>query len=253
MDRALLLQDIESGLRKLGLKAGMYLEVHSALSSFGQVDGGAQTVVTALKNIITDQGAIIMPAFTLSKEQLLSDKDKKIGILKKLKVLPENTSETTGMGAIADAFRAGADVIVGEGRHRVAAWGAEQELNVQGFGNLHKRNGHALLIGVDIYRLSSMHYVECSLPEDIKQRFKPSDDILKTYPDDQWFVETYKPPIKAWYTIQNRAIEQNYINERKIGKAKCMFFEVNKVINLYKEALETDPYGLYGLEPSVEA
>lgn len=34
--------DIESGLRKLGLEEGQIVEVHSSLSSFGWVNGGAK-------------------------------------------------------------------------------------------------------------------------------------------------------------------------------------------------------------------
>jgi len=37
--------DIEAGLRKLGLKEGDMVGVHSSLSSFGYVEGGPDTVV----------------------------------------------------------------------------------------------------------------------------------------------------------------------------------------------------------------
>ncbi len=50
--------NIESGLRALGLSAGDVIEVHSSLSSFGWVEGGAETVVNALMSVVGKQGAI---------------------------------------------------------------------------------------------------------------------------------------------------------------------------------------------------
>jgi aminoglycoside N3'-acetyltransferase len=139
-------------------------------------------------------------------------------------------------------------VRTGEGLHRVSAWGAESEKNSQGYSNLHARDGHGLLLGVDIYRLSSMHYVEKILPPEIREIFGPSDEVRKFYPQDQWCLETGEPPEKAWYKIQALAYEKGFIRDTMIGKAKCMFFKVNDVIGLYEKALREDASGLYGIK-----
>ena len=60
-------EDIKRGLAELGITPGMILEVHSSLSSFGRVDGGAVTVIDALKEAVTEEGSIFMPALRLSK------------------------------------------------------------------------------------------------------------------------------------------------------------------------------------------
>jgi aminoglycoside N3'-acetyltransferase len=44
--------DIENGLRELGLRRGDVVEVHSSLSSFGWVEGGAATAVDALMAVV---------------------------------------------------------------------------------------------------------------------------------------------------------------------------------------------------------
>lgn len=41
---------IVNALRKNGVQEGMYLEVHSSLKSFGYVESGAETVISALKD-----------------------------------------------------------------------------------------------------------------------------------------------------------------------------------------------------------
>ncbi|QHQ60834.1 hypothetical protein Ana3638_08700 [Anaerocolumna sedimenticola] len=88
---------IIAGLRDLGIKEEMELEVHSSLSSFGIVDGGAKTVIDALKEVLGQNGSIFMPALRLSPELPLSETDKKLGIFRKIKVLsPDNTRSAMG-------------------------------------------------------------------------------------------------------------------------------------------------------------
>ena len=56
-------QDLISGLRDLGVASGIRLMVHSSLSSFGRVEGAAQTVVDALMETVTPEGTLMMPSF----------------------------------------------------------------------------------------------------------------------------------------------------------------------------------------------
>lgn len=78
-------KELKDALINLGLEKGMALEVHSSLSSFGELEGGAITVIDTLKELLTDQGSIFMPALRLSPELPLSDEDKKLGITVKIK------------------------------------------------------------------------------------------------------------------------------------------------------------------------
>jgi aminoglycoside 3-N-acetyltransferase len=55
--------DIRTGLAALGIRPGMRVMVHSSLSAFSQVEGGALTVVSALMDLVTPAGTILMPSF----------------------------------------------------------------------------------------------------------------------------------------------------------------------------------------------
>lgn len=238
--------DIENGLHSLGVKAGMAVEVHSSLHSFGYVEGGPYTLIEALKEVIGVEGAIVMPSFKLSPILPLSDIDRELGLTLKIKILQED-DERSGMGIVADTFRKLPGTHTGQGLFRVSAWGRDAVIHSQGFQHLIDMDGWALLLGVDIYRLSTMHYVEDSLPDEIRSLFKPPEEASKLYPGDQWFIEAWTPPVKPWYTIQDRAFARGMITVGMIGDCKCMFFKVRDVIGLYRDALERDPYGLYGL------
>jgi aminoglycoside 3-N-acetyltransferase len=55
--------NIVSGLRTLGLKAGDVAFVHSSLSSFGHVEGGAEAVVRAFLEVLGPDGTLSVPIF----------------------------------------------------------------------------------------------------------------------------------------------------------------------------------------------
>ncbi len=243
--------DMESGLRGLGVHLGMALEVHSSLSSFGSVAGGAETVIEALLQKVGCDGAVVMPAFKLSPPQPPDEADRALGIVSKIKIL-EGNEHRSGMGLIADTFRRHPDVIAGEGMFRVCAWGKDAKLHADsGFGHIIDTDGWALLLGVDIYRLSAMHYVEGTLPREVTDIFKPSAEAVRRYPEGEWLIECGAPPVRAWYTIQRRAYERGFIREGRIGDATCRFFKVREVIGLYRDALQSDPLGLYGLKQTI--
>ena len=101
---ALTQQDIERGLRRLGLVLGDAVEVHSSLRSFGWVEGGAAAVVDALMDV-GEEGALVMSAYALTPALPLTEEEKARGILARVRFLGEATDERTGMGAIADEFR----------------------------------------------------------------------------------------------------------------------------------------------------
>lgn len=56
--------DLEEGFSYLGLKSGDSVLVHSSLSSFGLVQGGAITVIDSFLNILKDEGLVIVPTLT---------------------------------------------------------------------------------------------------------------------------------------------------------------------------------------------
>jgi len=56
--------DIVGALRAVGVGAGDFLLVHSSLSALGWVEGGAGTVLSALREAVGPEGTVLFPAFT---------------------------------------------------------------------------------------------------------------------------------------------------------------------------------------------
>ena len=241
-------EDLKSALIELGIKNGMTLEVHSSLSSFGKLEGGAMTLIDTLKELVTEEGSIFMPALRLSKELPLTDEDKKLGITVKIKVLPRE-EKRTAMGLVADTFRMLPGTFTGSDVISTSGWGKNGAKALTGGLDYAIHNGgKALLFGVDIYKLTAMHYMEVNTPEDINQMFAPGEEINKLYPPEEWFMEAGHPPVKAWYTIQKMAYEKGLIKETMIGPCKVMFFDIWDVVSIYEHELKTNPYELWGIK-----
>lgn len=241
-------KDIIKGLKQLGIGPGMILEVHSSLSSFGYVEGGAMTVIDAIKEVVTERGTIFMPALSLSKEMELTEEDKAMGITVKIKVLSRN-ADRTAMGIIADTFRKLPDTYTGVDVIATSGWGQHGEEAVKGGLDYAIDNGgKALMLGVDIYKLTAMHYVEDDTPEAINKMFEPSEEINRKYLPNEWFMEAGHPPVKAWLKIQDMAFDRGLIKEAYIGKCRAWLMDIKEVISIYEHEIQTDPYGLWGLK-----
>lgn len=59
-------QDIVRALRETGLHGGDLILVHSSLSAFGHIEGGADTVIDAFLEVLGPRGTLLMPTFTQS-------------------------------------------------------------------------------------------------------------------------------------------------------------------------------------------
>lgn len=124
----------------------------------------------------------------ITETQLIQELQR-LGIIRKIKILPPDNKQSA-MGIIADTFSNMPDVTVGKGIFRISAWGKKAKEAENGLDYLIKNNGKALLLGVDIYKLTAMHYVESIIPKEINDIFKPSEEINKIYPPEEWFIET---------------------------------------------------------------
>ncbi|KAF6800937.1 hypothetical protein CSOJ01_12114 [Colletotrichum sojae] len=98
-------------LRNLGLKQGDTILLHSSLSSLGWVNGGAETVVSALLEVLGDSGTLVVPAHTGHNSDPAGWKSPSAPrhlwqlIRDTMPAYDPRTSRTSEMGAIAETVR----------------------------------------------------------------------------------------------------------------------------------------------------
>src|SRR5690349_3001443 len=158
MTAGLTAPEIAAALRGLGLAAGQTVLVHSALRTLGPVDGGADTVVDALLDVVGPRGTLVVPTFTFLHE--VEDEP-----------IIDPASDPSEMGAITEAARRRPDARRSTAyRHSFAAIGRRAAL-IEGvdpalppfdlrstFGVLLALDAQVLLLGVTYANSTSHHF-----------------------------------------------------------------------------------------------
>ena len=171
-----------------------------------------------------------------------------MSITAKVRIYGENYDGPTGMSTIADTFRKRPDTVLGEGIHRVCAWGRDAVKHSTGYGYLLEVDGSVLLLGVGIGHCSSMHQAEkVGVPPELQECVKVPEEIRRQYPDDI-SISYSSPPEDGWQKVLDEAEQRGLVKRRMIGQAECLLFKTRSVVGIYEHALRTDPLGLFGIK-----
>lgn len=180
MERKIILkEDIVCALKNVGVYEGQTIMVHTSLSSFGFVCGGAQTVIEALLECTGEEGTLMMPA------QSWKNLDPETGVhweepREWWQTIRDNwpaydkaITPTNTMGAVAEMFRKWPGALRSDHPARsVAALGRYAEYltrdhdlsNIFGegspVGKLYELDGYVLLMGVGYDKNTSIHLAD---------------------------------------------------------------------------------------------
>lgn len=158
--------ELTRGFRQIGLAAGDVVLVHSAMRTFGTIDGGADTVVDALLDVLGPRGTLVVPTFTFAHE---AEEHPVI----------DPVADRSEMGAITEAARRRPEAMRSIAyRHSFAAIGRRAEVITQidsalsafdlrsSFGVMLGLGCRVLLLGVTYSSSTSHHFAElvCEVP-----------------------------------------------------------------------------------------
>ncbi|MEZ5991978.1 MAG: AAC(3) family N-acetyltransferase [Planctomycetota bacterium] len=170
---------LAADLRTLGLAAGQVVLVHSSLSSLGWVVGGAQSVLMALMDVLTDSGTLVMPAYSSDNSDPRHWQDPPVPeawwqtIRDHMPAFDRKLTPSRRLGAIPELFRTVPDVRRSDHPSTsFCAWGryahaitADHRLN-SSFGEesplarVYDFEGFVLQLGVGHDTNSSLHLAE---------------------------------------------------------------------------------------------
>ena len=247
---------IQAGLRRLGLTKGDNIGVHSSLSSFGYVEGGADTVIDALREVVSKEGTIVMPTHSANLEKVeRSPEEIAVGVSWLYKILPYDPHKTPcTTGSIPEAFRKRQDVRRSlHHAHSIAAIGPNAKAIVEAgkknvldaWKHLLENNGYILLLGVDLGACTAMHLAEerVTLPNHIREKITPPKWFVEKYPEDQW--EWDVGPYPAFAKMECPCIKHNIMKTVTVGEATLKLMKLEELIDLYEIFLNEDPTPFY--------
>ena len=237
-------EDIKAGLTGLGLKKGDIVGVHSSLSSFGHVEGGADTVIEALLETVGERGNVVMSTHSANlSEDKRTPEMSALGISWLFKILPydpDKTPVTTGI--IPETFRKRKGVV--RGLHpslSIAASGPKAQVLSEGWHRLLELDGYILLIGVGLDRCTAMHLAEkrVQFPDRILKKITPPKWFVEQYPENEW--EWDIGPYPNFAKLTQPCIERGIMKTVEIGEATLRLVKLRELIDLYVECLERNP------------
>jgi len=105
-------ETIVQGLRRLGLEGGDVVMVHSSLSRFGRVDGGAEAVIEALHEAVSPGGTVVMSALTITPAFVEAHvRAAREGHIDRAHRVFDVAETPTWAGRVAETFRLRPDVV----------------------------------------------------------------------------------------------------------------------------------------------
>jgi aminoglycoside 3-N-acetyltransferase len=254
MDRILNKNDIILGLQELGLTKGNIALVHSSLSSFGYVDGGADTVIEALLETVGDEGTIMVPTLTGNSKQN--------AIIPPI-FDPINTPCWTGK--IPETFRHRKTAVRSlHPTHSVSAIGrlakyvtanhekCETPCSMESpYGKLVKLGGYILLLGVMHNSSTILHLVE----EIAKSPYHMQPDSVEAQlvnPDGTKKIIPCRIHLWGWdrdfNKIDSMLSDARIMHLHKIGNSTVRLIAARPMVELVLSELESDPLFLLSME-----
>ncbi len=245
--------DIKRALQRLGVVPGDILVVHSSFKSMGTIEGGAETVVGAMREVLGDEGTLVFPT--------LCQKDWG-NVYQNWNVL----TSPSDIGYLTNYFRLLPGAIRSDqATHSVAAMGKHAEYITRDHGKRGQRYGiygetpfavsspwekfytlHAkiLLLGVSYSATTLRHFVEYRLLNRYLQTLigTPEEEKLK---EQIWHYSTRQRP-GVWPTLDNMKVvphleQLGFVQKTTCGNATLTLFPAFDYVNTMDCEMENDP------------
>lgn len=248
-------QDLLLHMKQIGIFPTDTLLIHSSMKAIGEVDGGAETVLDAFMEYLTE-GLLILPTHTwasMSKEHNVYDPSKEpacVGILPNLFMKREGVLRSL------------------HPTHSVAVYGKEKEAFIKGeenqttpcspggcYDRLRERNAKILLLGIGHERNTYIHCVEELL--NVPDRFTKEPTLFEIIMPDGTrkssamyrHFNSINPHISESYPKLEQAFyDRNAAKKGMFGDATCILCDANAIYEVTKDVLSNHINCLMELE-----
>ena len=229
---------IAEGLAALGLDGRQAVIVHASLRSFGQVEGGAGTL---LSELLTHSSTLVAPAFTYAtllrspSASIYATYNRDTRVSRDIGRLPQLMVEQR------DALRSFHPALsfVAIGQQARAVTEAQSLSSPYGpIGVLYDLDALSLLLGVDHSSNTSLHYGEYLAGVPLLTRYVPIDgNVVPThFPNCSADFENIAPHVHGLHT--------------QVGRASLSAYRVRDLVDGVQDFLAQHPDGLLCQYPS---
>lgn len=247
-------EQLVEGFRALGVNEGDTMLVHSSYKSFGEVDGGPQTVIRALEAALgTDKdGTLIMPTFNFDFNKGVPWDVR--ATPSKMGILTEFVRKDPRAKRVFHPFYSFAILGKHAGMLGSLRYKSAYERNSV-FGKLRDLDGKIMVIGLSYTdSMTFFHHVEQM--EGVDYRFlkqftgEVTDENGNTYTDTfEMLVRDIDKGVRTMVDPMGRLMEEaGVIQSAKIGEADVRLMKANEVYEFTAREMKRDPFLLYYIE-----
>ena len=241
-------EELQRDLREsCRINAGDIVVMHSSMREIGRVQDGTKTTVQAIKEVISQEGTVLMPALSSPPS------DGRFYMAK----------TPSRVGLVTEVFR------VSEGvkrsrhpSHSVCAWGKRARELLSGhdktspvgvgnpFHNAARAGADMLMIGCDLRTCTLVHTAEAiaRVPYLGKVGYPGYDKplILVDYDGSETLFPCKDPPGDGtgFAAVQEALEQRGMIMECKLGSAGCLKFSAKDCLDVAVELVRADPTAL---------
>lgn len=252
--------EIENALKDVGIKNGDVIMLHSSLSSLGNVENGAHTVINAILNCVGVDGTLVMPSFPaigFNFDYLTS------------KPVFDIKNTPSKMGMITETFRKMDGVKRSfHPTDSVCAYGKEADYLVKDhFAQLTPYNNYSpfyklvqlkaklVLLGVQLETVTNFHTPEDAISDFKFPVYHTKEFVVKMIDENgklQSMTTKVHNPVYSKKRKCNEFLQPfkavGFAKEFKIGTANCLVVEADKMhewlVENYKKGITIyTPFG----------
>jgi len=241
-------EELKQSLLSAGIQPGDHLMVHASLSKMGFIEGGANTVVDVLKEMVGAEGLILMPTSPIARLQL---------DYVSANPLFDVLATPSAMGKVSEVFRTSDGVVRSyHPTEPVAAWGAQAYEYIKDhtnkntpyhwdspYGKLIQHGGKILYIGVTLDNAGThLHTLEDAMDVEVPVYYAQEFRLpVHDYEGKELIITTkvHNPE----YSKKRRCDEllpmflrEGVYREVYIGKAKTLVFDAKKMFDVMVSA-----------------
>lgn len=241
-------ETLKEDFKKIGIKKGMTVIVHSSLSSIGWVCGGPIAVINALIDVVTSEGTIVMPAQSgdySNPEEWCNPavpKQWHEKIKEEMPVFDPKITPCRGMGIIAQTFLSYEGVARSEHPQvSFSAYGKHRDFIINNhkldyglsdtspLGRLYDLDAKVLLLGVPYDNNTSFHLGEYR--SNCREEYKAYAPIIENGSRVWKEFRELEVDSDGFDYIGNKFEEEHGVINYEIGNAKCKLFSQRECVD----------------------
>ena len=246
------LENLVGGFRSLGVDSGDTLLVHSSYKSFGGVDGGPQTVIDALLEVLGEEGTLLMPTFNFDfckgADWDVRETPSQMGFMTNLVRTDPRAKRVfhpiysfAVIGKYAEDF--------GNLRYK------SSYAKISAFGKLRELDGKIMVVGLSyndsmtfFHHIEEMEGVDYRYLKDFTGQITDWDGNT-TEDTCQMLVRDIDMGVHTMVDPMGKLMEEaGVIQSRQIGEADVKLMKANEVYEFTVREMKRDPFLLYQIE-----